>query len=85
MARIPPNLAWVVCHAQTRVVLRRTVACPAGGRVPDLECLGCRYLVTSSVERSADGWCEAIGPVDAAWWPRRPPRLRPRVPSNALP
>lgn len=65
MARTPPDLAWVICHAQVRVVVRRGVACPARGRVPGIECLGCRYLMTSSAERSLAGWCEAAGPLDA--------------------
>ena len=64
MARTPPDLAWVICHAELRVVVRRGVACPSRGRVPGAACLGCRYLVTSSVERAASGWCEAGGPVD---------------------
>src|SRR3990170_3255984 len=63
MARTPANLDWVVCHATTRLVLRRGVACPTRGRVPGLECLGCRYLMTSSLERSEVMWCEARGPV----------------------
>ncbi len=63
MAAGPSNLDWVVCHAGTRLVVRRHVACPARGRVPGLECLGCRYLTTSSLERSEAMWCEARGPV----------------------
>src|SRR3989304_499170 len=63
MARTAANLDWVVCHATTRLVLRHSVACPTRGRVPGLECLGCRYLMTSSLERSEVMWCEARGPV----------------------
>ncbi|MEO7332533.1 MAG: hypothetical protein ABIZ71_01180, partial [Gemmatimonadales bacterium] len=58
----PPYLTWVICHSETRIVVRSSVACPARGRVPGIDCLGCRHLVTSSVERSADWWCEARGP-----------------------
>jgi len=37
--------AWVVCHGQTRLVIRRAVACPVRGHVAARICQGCRYLV----------------------------------------
>jgi hypothetical protein len=59
MSRTPVGLAWVVCRGETRPVVRRSVACPLRGATPGIVCLGCRYLVTSSLERSRVGWCEA--------------------------
>ena len=57
MARMAPDQAWVVCHGQTRLVVRRSVACPFRGRVPARVCMACRLLVTSSDERLRDRWC----------------------------
>jgi hypothetical protein len=59
MSRTPVGLAWVVCRGETRPVVRRSVACPLRGATPGIVCLGCRYLVTSSLERSMSGWCDA--------------------------
>jgi hypothetical protein len=57
MARMAPDQAWVVCHGQTRLVVRGSVACPLRGRVPARICMSCRLLVTSSGERLRDQWC----------------------------
>lgn len=51
MARVTMDQAWVVCHGETRLVVRRAVACPLRGHVPARICNACRYLVTSSGER----------------------------------
>jgi hypothetical protein len=63
MSSTPRGLAWVVCRDETRPVVRRSVACPLRGATAGIVCLGCRYLVTSSLERSQAGWCEA-DPID---------------------
>lgn len=65
------KLTWVVCHSQTRSVTRSTVSCPLRGTVDCSRCLGCRFLMTSSVERSIETWCSA--------WPA-PPAITPRAP-----
>ena len=53
---------WVVCHAVTRDVAGLLVRCPARGPVLSDECLRCRFLTTSSVERTAGPWCELAEP-----------------------
>lgn len=60
MARVAGEGAWVVCRGETRSVAHRSVACVAGGRVPLSRCLDCRYLETSSSERTRDRWCSAV-------------------------
>ena len=52
------GLRWIVCRAETRPVTGQLVACPAGRLVTGATCLECRFLMTSSVERSGAGWCE---------------------------
>src|SRR3990170_5303654 len=59
MARMAPEQAWVVCLAETRMVVRRAVLCPLRGRVPASACQDCHLLVTSSIERARGGWCSA--------------------------
>ncbi len=66
MARMASERAWVVCRGETRLVVHRSVACVAGGRVPLSRCLGCRYLETSSGERMRDRWCTAVVATDSA-------------------
>jgi hypothetical protein len=56
------GLRWIVCRAETRPVTGQLVACPAGRRVTGATCLECRFLMTSSVERSGVGWCELPEP-----------------------
>lgn len=51
------QLQWVVCRAETRSVDADVVACPVGVIVSGRSCLDCRFLVTSSLERSQAGWC----------------------------
>jgi len=55
----PPRAGWVVCEGATRPVVDAVVACPRRGRISAVECLGCRLLVTSSMERRNLGWCLA--------------------------
>jgi len=57
MAHMTPHQAWVVCNGGTLLVARRSVACPLRGRVPVRLCMECRYLVTSSGERTRDRSC----------------------------
>lgn len=49
---------WVVCHQITREVAGVLVRCPTRGPVLGDECLRCRFLTTSSVERTEGPWCE---------------------------
>jgi hypothetical protein len=63
MARVAPDRAWIVCHGETQIVVRRAVACPLRGRVPARLCLECRYLVTSSGERGRDRSCAVDEPL----------------------
>ena len=49
---------WVVCHQVTRCAAGPVMRCPTRGPVPRDECLRCRFLTTSSLERSAGPWCE---------------------------
>lgn len=53
---------WVVCHQVTREVAGLLVRCPARGAVLGDECLRCRFLTTSSVERTKGPWCELAEP-----------------------
>ena len=53
---------WVVCHEVTRNAAGVLVRCPARGPVLSDECLRCRFLTTSSVERTAGPWCELAEP-----------------------
>lgn len=54
---------WVVCHQVTREVAGLLVRCPARGAVLGDDCLRCRFLTTSSVERTEGPWCElAVAP-----------------------
>jgi hypothetical protein len=55
--------AWVVCHQVTRSAAGLLVRCPQRGQVLSEDCLRCRFLTTSSVERSVGPWCEA-GPAE---------------------
>jgi len=52
------GLRWIVCRAETRPVTGQLIACPAGRLVTGATCLECRFLMTSSLERSGAGWCE---------------------------
>lgn len=65
MARGAAEGAWVVCRGETRLVAHGSVACVAGGRVPLSRCLDCRYLETSSGERTRDRWCIAVLATDS--------------------
>ncbi len=67
MAHMALDQAWVVCHDETRLVVRRAVVCPLRGRVPASVCMGCRHLVTSSGERARDRWCGTGEPVARRW------------------
>lgn len=62
MPAIGEHPEWVVCHEVTRVVAGVLVRCPARGPVLSDECLRCRFLTTSSVERTAGPWCELAEP-----------------------
>jgi hypothetical protein len=50
---------WVVCHQVTRSAAGLLVRCPQRGQVISEDCLRCRFLTTSSVERTLGPWCEA--------------------------
>lgn len=50
---------WIVCHQVTRPASGPLVRCPRRGAVLTEECLRCRFLVTSSMERTFGPWCEA--------------------------
>ena len=65
MISTPLGLTWIVCHDETRSVVRRSVACPSRGPTPGIVCLGCRFLVTSSLERAREGWCAAVPDVES--------------------
>ena len=52
------RLQWIVCRRETRGVEGDRVACPLRGAIPETVCLACRYLMTSSMERTEAGWCE---------------------------
>ena len=54
---------WVVCHEVTRDVAGLLVRCPSRGKVLGDECLRCRFLITSSVERTRGPWCELAEPT----------------------
>lgn len=58
--------AWIVCHGQTLLVIRRAVACPLRGHVPARICRSCRYLVTSSDDRLRDRSCVVEEPLSSA-------------------
>jgi hypothetical protein len=72
------RLQWIVCRLETRGVERDRVACPLRGAVPEAVCLACRYLMTSSLERTEVGWCEA--PMEPAGVPLAPHRRSTRAP-----
>jgi len=71
MARIARDQDWVVCHGQTRLVVRRSVECPLRGRVSARICMACRHLVTTSGERLRVRSCAAGDPREPAV-PERP-------------
>lgn len=50
---------WVVCHQVMRSAAGLLVRCPQRGQVLSDDCLRCRFLTTSSVERTFGPWCEA--------------------------
>jgi hypothetical protein len=50
---------WIVCYQITRTTSGPLVRCPRRGMVLSEECLRCRFLTTSSVERTIGPWCEA--------------------------
>lgn len=54
---------WVVCHEVTRDVSGLLVRCPTRGSILSDECLRCRFLTTSSVERTEGPWCEIAEPA----------------------
>lgn len=65
------RLHWVVCRRETRSVDAERVACPLRGEVSQAVCLACRYLMTSSEERMAAGWCEVSAePNEVPFAPR---------------
>jgi hypothetical protein len=50
---------WVVCHQVMRSAAGLLVRCPQRGQVMSEDCLRCRFMTTSSVERTFGPWCEA--------------------------
>ena len=80
------RLQWIVCRLETRGVEGDRVTCPLRGSIPETVCLACRYLMTSSLERTEVGWCElpVAGPrVPLA--PRRRSTRSPRRSPSSLP
>ena len=76
---------WIVCYQVTRTASGPLVRCPRRGTVLSEECLRCRFLTTSSVERSVGPWCEAsplaLPPaVELPMVPAGLPRQRPAMP-----
>jgi hypothetical protein len=53
---------WVVCHQVTRCAAGLLVRCPTRGPILSDECLRCRFMTSSSVERTAGPWCELPEP-----------------------
>jgi hypothetical protein len=83
--RAPGELPeWVVCHQVTRDVAGVLVRCPTRGPILSDECLRCRFLTTSSVERTVGPWCElAETPAERlVALPIGPPALRPMGPAT---
>jgi hypothetical protein len=78
--------AWVVCHQVTRSAAGLLVRCPQRGQVLSEDCLRCRFLTTSSVERSVGPWCEAAPPdlLPARELPAAAPPLRPPDPARPI-
>jgi hypothetical protein len=78
---------WVVCHQVTREVAGVLVRCPARGQVLGDECLRCRFLTTSSVERTEGPWCEPAEPAATTREPItvQPSQRRPVGPGIELP
>jgi hypothetical protein len=87
---------WVVCHQVTRCAAGLLVRCPARGPVLSDVCLSCRFLTTSSVERTVGPWCELPEPggqrvvvparsaVPAPTFAPPPPRTVPSVAAIAV-
>lgn len=65
---------WIVCHQVTRGASGPLVRCPRRGAVLVEDCLRCRFLTSSSVERSFGPWCETA-----------PPALRPALGPAEMP
>lgn len=65
---------WIVCYQVTRTASGPLVRCPKRGTVLSEVCLRCRFLTTSSVDRTYGPWCEAS-----------PLELRPAVEAPAVP
>ena len=59
------NIGWSVCCGSERRVADGRLRCPARGRsergiaVRAQDCLDCRHLITSPVDRQPEGMCEA--------------------------
>lgn len=75
------RLQWIVCGRETRGVEGDRVACPLRGAIPEAVCLACRYLMTSSGERTDAGWCEL--PAEAPDVPLAPRRRSTRSPRRS--
>ena len=50
---------WIVCNQVTRIASGPLVRCPQRGKVLSDACLRCRFLTTSSLERTFGPWCDA--------------------------
>jgi len=78
---------WVTCHQVTRSAAGALVRCPRRGLVLTDDCLRCRFLTFSSIERSTGPWCEVpatpLGP--AVERPVEPPLDAPREAPFELP
>lgn len=71
---------WIVCYQVTRTASGLLVRCPRRGMVLSEDCLRCRFLTTSSVERTIGPWCEAspLALPPAVEPPAVEPRATPR-------
>lgn len=91
MQAIVETPEWVVCHQITRCTAGLLVRCPTRGPILSDECLRCRFMTTSSVERTVGPWCElpepgtrrVVAPVRAAA-PVPPARTVPLVAAIAV-
>ena len=58
-------LDWIVCGGAERTIAEQRVACPSSpwGYVDAKECLLCRHLMATPIDRLADGQCAMGAPA----------------------
>ena len=64
------TLEWIVCEGAERPVIERRVACPRRrtliARLVDIdECLLCRHLMATPIDRERQGECATDAPAPA--------------------